>query len=65
MVEGQYYPLRIIFAQAQGAATFGMNVTAPDGTAILDSNTQNSPYIVQNSCDGVTAPGYSPYGRET
>ena len=66
MMAGQYTAVRIVFAQAQGPATFHLTVTAPDGTVILDSNSQGSPYLVQQSCDGRTAPPYAvPFGAET
>lgn len=64
LVEGQYLPIRIMFGQGQGYAKFQLSVTAPDGTAFLNSNTVNSPYIIQNSCDGVLAPAYPAWGSE-
>lgn len=65
LVAGQYYPIRIVFGQAQGAASFEMTVTAPDGTSFLGGSTGASPYLVQFSCDGVTAPAYASFGQET
>lgn len=66
LVQGQYYPVRIIFAQAQGGAVFEITVTAPDGEVFLSSSTTGSPYLVQYSCDLVTAPPYAePFGSET
>ncbi|KAI0163727.1 GLEYA domain-containing protein [Pestalotiopsis sp. NC0098] len=59
LVEGQYLPIRIMFGQGHSAAEFQLSVTAPDGTVFLNSNTENSPYIVQYSCDRVTAPEFS------
>lgn len=64
LVEGQYLPIRVLFGQGQGSAVFQLSVAAPDGTVFLDSSTENSPYIVQYSCDGTTAPAYSPWGSE-
>lgn len=63
--EGQYYALRIVFAQAQGPATFTVEVTAPDGSVFLSDSSTASPYLVQYSCDGTTAPQYAPFGQET
>jgi hypothetical protein len=65
LVEGEYVPLRILFAQAQGGMSFYFSITAPDGTVVLDSNTQDSPYLVQYSCDGVTGPAFPAFGAET
>jgi hypothetical protein len=62
---GKYYPIRIIFGQAQGPATFTASVTAPDGTVILSSSSGASPFLVQYSCDGVLAPPFAPFGAET
>ncbi|ETS80724.1 hypothetical protein PFICI_08253 [Pestalotiopsis fici W106-1] len=64
LVEGQYLPIRVLFGQGQGNAVFQLSVTAPDGTVFLDSSTENSPYIVQYSCDGTTAPAYTAWGTE-
>lgn len=61
----EYLAFRIVFGQAQGAAVFQFSVTAPDGTVILDSNTEDSPYLVQYSCDGTTAPEFPAFGSET
>lgn len=63
--EGQYYPLRIIFANAQTGSNEAMSVTAPDGTVILGPNSVPNPYIVQYSCNGAEAPAYQPFGQET
>lgn len=57
LTAGEYLPIRIVFAQAQGAAEFGLSITAPNGS---------SPQFVQCSCDGRTAPAYAePFGAET
>ncbi|CAK7198605.1 hypothetical protein SEUCBS139899_001269 [Sporothrix eucalyptigena] len=65
MVEGEYMPIRIMYAQAQGAAVFQVSITAPDGTVFLSSSTENSPYLVQYSCDLVSAPQFPAWGSET
>jgi hypothetical protein len=65
LVAGQYYALRIMYANAQGDADFGYSITAPDGTVIVDASTGASIDIVQFSCDGTTAPPYAPFGSET
>lgn len=61
----EYLAFRIVFGQAQGAAVFQFSVTAPDGTVILDSSTEDSPYLIQYSCDGTTAPAFPAFGSET
>jgi len=65
LVQGQYLPFRIVFGQAQGAVSFYLSVTAPDGTVILNSNTPGSPFLVQYSCDGTSAPAFPAFGSET
>lgn len=62
---GVYYPIRIVFGQAQGPASFSASVSAPDGTVILSSSSGPSPFLVQYSCDGVLAPQFEPFGAET
>lgn len=64
LVQGQYMPFRIVFGQQGGPVIFSLSVTAPDGTVILDSNTQNSPFVVQYSCDGTSAPAFAPWAQE-
>ncbi|OBT38514.1 hypothetical protein VE00_11164 [Pseudogymnoascus sp. WSF 3629] len=63
--EGQYYALRVVFANAQTHSNEAMSVTAPDGTVILGPNSVPNPYIVQYSCNGAEAPRYPPFGQET
>ena len=65
LTEGQYVPIRIVWANAQGGASFYYSIVAPDGTVLLDDGTGPSDAIVQYSCDGVTAPPYEPFGSET
>lgn len=61
--QGQYYALRLVYANAQSIAREATNVTAPDGTVILGMNSVPNPYVVQDSCDG-NAPAYPPFGQE-
>lgn len=65
LVAEQYLAFRIVFGQAQGAVEFFFSVAGPDGTIILDSDTEDSPYLVQYSCDGTTAPAFPAFGSET
>jgi hypothetical protein len=62
-VRGDYIPVRIVWSQANGPYYFGVQVTAPDGTMVLDET--DSSLVVQFSCDGTTAPPYESYGQET
>lgn len=65
LTQGEYLPIRFVFGQAQGYAIFGMSVTGPDETVILDSATSGSPYVVQYSCDGTSAPQFAgAFGQE-
>jgi len=61
---GHYMPIRIMFVQAQGLAKFDMLIQGPKGETIADSTTQSSPWILQYSCDGSSAPAFSPWGQE-
>ena len=65
LVEGEYYPMRFMWANGDGPGNFEFSVTAPDGTTILDADTVSSPYVVQYSCDGVSAPEYASWGSES
>lgn len=65
LAEGDYMPFRIVFGQQGGPVIFSFSITAPDGTVILDSSTQDSDFIVQYSCDGTTAPAFLDWGEET
>lgn len=63
--QGQYYALRIVYANAQTGSLEAISVTAPDGTVILGPNSAPNPYIIQYSCNGTEAPAYPPFGQET
>ncbi|KAG9511889.1 hypothetical protein KCV07_g9856, partial [Aureobasidium melanogenum] len=64
LTEGTYTPFRFIFANAQQEGVYALNVTAPDGSEIIDSSTtQQSPYLVQFSCD-CSAPEFPPFGND-
>lgn len=60
---GDYLPFRIVFGQQGGPVKFAFSITAPDGTVILDSNTSESDFVVQYSCDGTSAPAFAPFGQ--
>ncbi|PYH76280.1 hypothetical protein BO82DRAFT_436728 [Aspergillus uvarum CBS 121591] len=64
LVAGQYLPIRLVFANAQGTASLPFSITAPDGSIVLDANSTASPFIVQYSCDRVTAPEFPSFGHE-
>jgi hypothetical protein len=65
MEDRDLYALQIMFGKAQGAAVFAASITAPDGTAIFDSDSSPSPYLIRYSCDGILAPEYELFGSET
>lgn len=65
---GQYYPFRVVYAQAQGSGQLNLSFTAPDGTVFLSPvTTMGNPYVVRYACYGpFLAPGYvEPFGLET
>ncbi|KAJ5548525.1 hypothetical protein N7513_005759 [Penicillium frequentans] len=65
LLSGQYYPFRIVYANAQTNSLENITITSPDGTVILGSATAGSPYIVQYSCDGILAPPFPAFGQES
>ena len=65
LLAGTYYPFRIMFAQAQGYGSLTVTAASPNGTIFLSSSTRLSPYLVEHSCDNVTAPSFPYYGLET
>ncbi|KAK6218787.1 hypothetical protein LQW54_002713 [Pestalotiopsis sp. IQ-011] len=65
LAAGEYVPVRLMLAQSQGPASFNFFVAAPDGTNIVSPDVVDSPYLVQFSCDGVTAPAFVDWPLET
>ena len=65
MTAGKYYAFRAVLGQAGYSAGYQFSVTAPDGTTFITSDSVNTPYVVQFSCDGTTAPQYPAFGKET
>ena len=69
MTQGQYAPLRILYANANYAAQFRLTIIAPDGSVVSNGSAAaagpGSPYLVQYSCDGTTAPQYQAWGHES
>lgn len=56
----------MLYANEKGAAQLEFNITRPNGNAILSAtSTRDSPYFVQYSCDGTSAPEFQPWGQET
>jgi hypothetical protein len=61
---GTYTPFRFLYANAQSKGDYALNVTAPDGSTIIDgTTTQQSPYLVQYSCD-CSAPEFPRFGDD-
>ena len=64
--QGEYVPIRIIWANGGGAGKLFAEIKAPDGTVIIGpTTTKESPYLIQFSCDRVEAPKFPPFGSET
>jgi len=62
--EGDYYPFRVLYVQAQGYARYFGSITAPDGTTLAGENTNSyTDSIVQFACDG-SAPAFPAFGSE-
>lgn len=61
---GQWFPIRVMYANGGGPGSFSIRITAPDGTEIAGSDETSSPFLVQYSCDG-TYPQYPAWNSET
>lgn len=61
----QYVPFRVMFGQAGGPYSFDIRIDAPDGTSVFGANSDANPYTVQYSCDGISAPQYPSWLKET
>lgn len=64
LAKGTYNAFRIVFANGGGPGNFKFSVQAPDGMVIIDDKTGASPFLVQFSCDGVSAPKFPAFGAE-
>ncbi|KAF3941522.1 hypothetical protein ABW19_dt0202094 [Dactylella cylindrospora] len=64
LVVGQYFPFRVMWANGQGWAKFDFQIKAPNGEIIIGAKTGPSPYLVQYSCDGKSAPRFPNFGQE-
>lgn len=58
---GEYIALRILMFQVVDGWTFSLQITAPDGSTILDGQSQ-SDALVQFLCDGTSS--FLPWGSE-
>ncbi|KAI1493309.1 GLEYA domain-containing protein [Biscogniauxia mediterranea] len=62
---GQYYPLRVVFGDGQGAGSFNFTITSPSGVVVHQSGV-DSDYLVRFSCDlAQSAPRFPEFGKET
>ena len=57
--QGQYVPIRIVYANANNDATYFVRIIDPDGNTAVDTLSGASSYVVQYSCDGTSAPPYA------
>lgn len=73
MIQGQYYPFRVQYANAQGAANFNITATTPDRSTFISNGKTATPnrYLVKYSCNNTLlglinlAPPYLlPWGLE-
>ncbi|KAK6539141.1 hypothetical protein TWF694_009385 [Orbilia ellipsospora] len=59
---GEYVPLRLVYGNLAGIASYSLSIVGDDGIPYVTTQT-TSLYLVQYSCDGV-AETYPPYGEE-
>ncbi|KAG9840039.1 glycoside hydrolase, partial [Aureobasidium melanogenum] len=65
LAAGRYYPIRLIYGNVGGGpGSLYFQITQGSKVAVDWSSTV-SPYFVQYSCDGTTAPAYPAFGQET
>jgi hypothetical protein len=57
------YPIRYMWGNTGNAGVFIYTITAPDGTIVINENSQDSPNIV-TSCSTAGAPEYPDWGSE-
>ncbi|KAI1765274.1 GLEYA domain-containing protein [Hypoxylon sp. FL1150] len=62
---GRFYPMRFVFADAQGGGNFNLTITSPSGVIVHQSG-RDSDWVVRTSCDlGISAPRFPDFGKET
>ncbi|KAF4987151.1 hypothetical protein FGRMN_10515 [Fusarium graminum] len=61
---GVYFPIRLVYGQAQYGGGFTFTITSPSGQVLAGNDVVSSPFIVRYSCDGISAPQYPPFGQE-
>ncbi|THY96115.1 hypothetical protein D6C95_05245 [Aureobasidium pullulans] len=65
LTAGKYYPIRLIYGNVGGGpGSLYFQITQGNKVA-ADWSSTVSPYFVQKSCDGTTAPAYAAFGQET
>jgi hypothetical protein len=63
LAAGQYLPIRVVFAQAQGGVRLQLQVIGPDGNQYVNWYT-DSPFLVSYPCDRPSL-AFPPWGQET
>ncbi|SMR54808.1 unnamed protein product [Zymoseptoria tritici ST99CH_3D1] len=56
LTKGQYYPIRIVWAQGDGDADFKPAILDPQGNILLSAKSDTSPFVVRYSCNGSAPP---------
>jgi hypothetical protein len=59
--QGQYFPLRVLYINAQGAYRFTMEIEDPAGNIIADMTGLDSDYFVDNTCEDDNTPDFPPF----
>lgn len=66
LTAGSVLPFRTMLAQEAQQAQFHMEVTLPDGTDYMDSQSSANPNLIQYSCNStLDAPQYAAWGSQT
>lgn len=64
-LQGQYVPIRIMYANGGGPGYFSIEIKAPENSIIVGNNTTvESLFLVQYSCDKTSAPRFPDFGSE-
>lgn len=65
LTAGKYYPIRLVWGNVGGGPGSLYFQITQGAKVAADWSSTVSPYFVQYSCDGTTAPAYAPFGQES
>lgn len=63
LLEGSWYPMRVLLVNGLGPTAFTFSVTGPEGLIMSDTSDYQGTYFAQFSCDE-SHPPFLPFGHE-